>query len=340
VFEVQQCENALRYLLPAKSVSSSATGSFTVPDSFAEVLAHILLLAAVVMWGWTFVGTKILVAELAPVDIFAARLAIGVPFLGILLLARGVRPHFGRADVTRLLLGGGVLTVHFLIQAVALTTTSASNSGWIIAVTPLVLAVVSYLVLRERLGWTAIAGIVVALLGVLLLVSRGRVRDLGALQTTGDWLMLLSTLTWAIFTAVTRDVARRHNPLAVTFAVMLAAAAVTAVLWWAAGNLEDLTTMSSRSLVALLYLGIAGLALGNWFWQFGIASVGAARAGLYLYLEPLATVALAAPLLGEPFGLFTALGGGLILGGVYLGQRGRSTAGPARIHPQVTSAER
>jgi drug/metabolite transporter (DMT)-like permease len=312
------------------------------------VIAHILLLTAVVVWGWTFVGTKIVVAELAPVDIFAARLAIGVPFLGVLLLARAglkarldtdVRPRFERADLARLLAGGGVLTIHFLIQAVALTTTSASNSGWIIAVTPLVLAVVAFLVLRERLGWTAIAGIGVALLGVLLLVSRGRLRDLVALQTTGDWLMLLSTLTWAIFTVVTRDVARRHNPLAVTFAVMVAAAAVTAVLMLAVGDPRSFASMSARGMVALLYLGIAGLALGNWFWQIGIATVGAARAGLYLYLEPLATVALAVPLLGEPAGLFTLLGGGLILGGVYLGQRGQAAAKAAPLPPEVTSAE-
>lgn len=266
-------------------------------------------------------GTKILVAELSPVEIFAARLAIGVPFLGILLLARGVRPHFARADLTRLLFGGILLTIHFLIQAVALMTTSASNSGWIIAVTPLVLAIVSFLILRERLGWSAIAGIIVALLGVLLLVSRGRIRDLGALQTTGDWLMLASTLTWAIFTVATRDVARRYNPLAVTFAVMLAAAVLTAILMLAVGDLDRVRSLSFRGVLALLYLGIAGLALGNWFWQIGIATVGAARAGLYLYLEPLATVALAVPLLGEPFGVFTAVGGGLILAGVYLGQR-------------------
>jgi drug/metabolite transporter (DMT)-like permease len=54
-----------------------------------------------------------------------------------------------------------------------------------------------------------------------------------------------------------------------------------------------------------------------------VARLGAARAGLYLYLEPLSTLALAVPLLGEPFGPFIALGGGLVLAGVYLGQRGR-----------------
>jgi len=303
------------------------------------VIAHILLLSAVIIWGWTFVGTKLLVAELSPVDIYAARLAIGVPFLGILLLARRVRLQFDRADVATLVLGGAILTVHFLIQAYALTTTSASNSGWIIAVTPLVLAVVSYLVLRERLERNTVVGIAVALLGVLLLVSRGRLRDLGALQTTGDWLMLLSTLTWAIYTVATRNVARRHDPLAVTFGVMLAAAAFTAVLMLAAGDPDRIRSLSLRGVLALIYLGIAGLALGNWFWQVGIAAVGATRAGLYLYIEPLATVALAVPLLGEPFDPFTALGGGLVLAGVYLGQRRQVPADAPGVGAKIAAPD-
>jgi drug/metabolite transporter (DMT)-like permease len=49
--------------------------------------------------------------------------------------------------------------------------------------------------------------------------------------------------------------------------------------------------------------------------------LGASHAGLYLYLEPLATLALAVPLLGEPLGPFVVLGGGLVLAGVYVGQR-------------------
>ena len=63
--------------------------------------------------------------------------------------------------------------------------------------------------------------------------------------------------------------------------------------------------------------------MASWNRNFsGLRSkLGATRAGLFLYLEPLATLALAVPLLGEPFGPLVALGGGLVLAGVYLGQR-------------------
>jgi drug/metabolite transporter (DMT)-like permease len=287
------------------------------------MLPRVLLLSAVVIWGWTFVATKILVAELGPVEIFALRLAIGLPFLGGVLLVKRVPLRFARADATPLFLGAAIFTLHFLVQISALGTTTAINAGWIISVSPLALAVLSFLFLRERIGWGGVAGIGVATIGVLLLVSRGSLTDLGWLHSTGDWLVLASAHTWALYTVVTRDLVQRRHPLAVTFGILLIAAVCTAILFAASADVASVRSLSPRGIVALLYLAIPGLALGQWFWQEGVARLGATRAGLYLYFEPLATLALAVPLLGEPFGPFIALGGALVLGGVYMGQRER-----------------
>lgn len=193
------------------------------------MLPRVLLLSAVAIWGWTFVATKILVAELGPVEILALRLAIGLPFLGLLLLVKRVPLRFGRADARPLLLGGAILTLHFLVQIAGIVTTTATNTGWIISASPLALAVFSYLFLRERIGWTGVAGIAVATTGILLLVSGGRLADLGWLRSTGDWLVLASAHTWALYTVATRDLARRRDPLAVTFGILLIAAVLTRV---------------------------------------------------------------------------------------------------------------
>jgi drug/metabolite transporter (DMT)-like permease len=190
-------------------------------------------------------------------------------------------------------------------------------------VSPLVLAGLSFIFLGERIGWPGVAGIAVATAGIVLLVSRGSVSDLQWMRSTGDWLVLASAHTWAIYTVVTRDLVRRRPPLAATFAVLSVAALLTAVLFAALGDPDSIGRLSMRGMLALLYLAIPGLALGQWFWQEGVAQLGASRAGLYLYLEPLATVALAVPLLGEPFGTVAAAGAALVLAGVFLGQRDR-----------------
>ena len=266
-------------------------------------------------------ATKILVAELGPVEIFSLRLALGLPFLGVVLLMRRTPLGFTRADAPPLLLGGAIFTLHFLVQIRGIETTSATNTGWIIAASPLALAVLSYLLLRERIGWGGVVGIAIATAGILLLVSRGHPGDLAWLRSTGDWLVLVSAHTWALYTVATRDLSRRRDPLAVTFTILLIASVLTFALFAARGDMARVRALSPRGIVAVLYLAIPGLAIGQWFWQEGVARLGAARAGLYLYLEPLATLALAVPLLREPFGAFTAIGGGLVLGGVWVGQR-------------------
>lgn len=285
------------------------------------MLPHVLLFSAVVIWGWTFVATKILVAELGPVEILALRLALGVPVLAFVLRVRRIPLGFTRADVRPLLLGGGILTAHFLVQIAGIVLTTATNTGWIISVSPLAIAVLSFLLLRERVGRYTLVGIGVATAGIVLLVSRGRPGDLGWLHSTGDGLVLVSAHTWALYTVVTRDLARRRHPLAVTFGILLLAGAASWLLFAVAGDVASVRGLSPRGIVALLYLAVPGMALGQWFWQAGVAGLGATRAGLYLYLEPLATLVLAVPLLGEPFGWSVAVGGVLVLTGVWLGQR-------------------
>jgi drug/metabolite transporter (DMT)-like permease len=293
------------------------------------MLPRVLLLSAVIIWGWTFVATKVLVSELGPVEILGLRLAIGLPALGGVLLVKRTPLRFTREDARPLLVGGAIFTLHFLVQIAGIRTTTATNTGWIISLSPLVLVALSALVLRERIGWSTIAGIAIATFGVLLLVSRGKFADLGWLRSAGDWLVLVSAHTWAVYTIVTRDLARRRNPLAVTFAILLITAALTAIPFAFSANVQSIRSLSPRGLAALLYLAIPGLALGQWFWQEGVARLGAARAGIYLYVEPLATLTLAVPLLGESFTPLVALGGGLVLAGVYVGQRDRRTETPS-----------
>lgn len=288
-----------------------------------NILPRILLLTAVTLWGWTFIATKILLEELGPVEIFALRLAIAVPLLGVLLLARRTSLEFSRRDLIAIAVAGAIFGIHFVLQLTGLRTTTATNTGWIITFTPLTLAVLSWLLFREPIGRGIAGGIGIATVGIVLLVSRGHPADLGWVRSVGDWLILLSTFTWALYTVATRNIVMRRDPLAVTFAISVGSAIAIAIPFAVIADAGAILSLSLRGLAALLYLAVAGSVLGQWFWQVGVARLGASRAGLYLYLEPIATLVLAVPMLGEAFGAWVAIGGGLVLAGVYVGQRDR-----------------
>jgi drug/metabolite transporter (DMT)-like permease len=282
--------------------------------------ARLLLLAAVVIWGSTFVATRICLEHFHPVAIVGWRFAIGIPLLAGLVLKRRTRLDFGRRELPRLALSAAIFAGHFLLQAVALQHTTASRTGWIIAVTPLVLAVLAAGWLGERTRPRLWLGIATATLGLLLLVSEGNLRSLGGIRGLGDLLVLISTFTWAFYTLATRDLSRSRDPLAVAFVVSLAAALAGLALALPRFGLAQGSAISWWSIAALLFLGLPGT-LAQWFWQIGIARIGAARAGMFLYLEPLVTTALAVPLLGERLGLAALAGGVLVLAGVGWAER-------------------
>ncbi|MEW6413088.1 MAG: DMT family transporter [Candidatus Zixiibacteriota bacterium] len=284
------------------------------------MLVRVYLLLAVIFWGWSFVATKILLSYVNPVELMGLRFIVGLPVLFVVVFARKVKFSFSPRHRWQVLLGAAIITAHFLIQITGIKYTTATNTGWIISITPLVLAVMSYLILREKIGYKEIAGIAVATAGILLLVSRGDITDLSWLSSVGDWLVLASAHTWALYTVATRDLSRKYDPLAVTSSILLPSAVILVTYMLFTSDWDKFLHLPFEAVLALLFLGVLSLAIAHWFWQEGVSSLGASRAGIFLYLEPLATTALAVPYLGEPFGVFTAVGGMLVLGGVYLAQ--------------------
>lgn len=283
-------------------------------------MTHALLLVAIVIWGWTFVATKVCLEYMSTIQLVASRFLIGAPALYIVARLRGV--SFGYLELARpFALGAFVFSGHFLLQTWALEFTTATNTGWIVAASPLTIALLAALVLKEPIPPAMRLGLAIATLGIVLLLSRGELRSLDWLSSIGDWLALVSTLTWATYTIVTRDLSRARDPVVVALAMTLPLAAAALVLPIVVDAWTPLATLPADAIGALVFLGLGGVAVAQWFWQVGVAKLGAAKAGLFLYIEPLATTALAVPFLGEPFGVFAAIGGILVLAGVFVAER-------------------
>ena len=285
------------------------------------LFVRFLLFVTVIVWGSTFVATKICLGYLSPSEILALRLLLAMPVLAGLIVIQKIRLQFSPSEKRRLLIGSGVFTLHFLIQITGMQYTSATNTGWIISVTPLILVVLSHFVLKERIRINDVAGVIVATLGIFLLMSRGDFTSLGWLASPGDWLVLVSAHTWAVYTIVGRDLSRLHNPIGVAFAFLLPATIVMTTYVGFTSDWSKFIHLPVEPLVALLFLGIVAMGIANWWWQKGVASIGAAKAGTFLYIEPLATTLLAVPILHEAVNVFTFAGGFMVLCGVYWAQR-------------------
>ena len=284
------------------------------------LLARFLLVLTALTWGSTFVATKVCLRYVSPIELMGLRISMALPILLAIIIQKRIKFNLGRHR-KNLIWASLVLAAHFIVQITGIKYTSATNTAWIISMVPLVVAVLAFLILKERLRSWTILGIFLATAGVLFLVSKGDFGDLSWLSSFGDWLVLISAHTWAVYTILSRDASRDINPLLVTFVVLVPSALIALAVMSFTSDWIALVHLPTEAIISLLILSILGTALAHWFWQDGVAKIGAAEAGIYLYLEPIATTLIAVPYLHETFGIFTALGGSLVLIGVWVAGR-------------------
>lgn len=279
----------------------------------------------VVVWGATFIATKIALTEVSPATIVWIRFAMGVVILGATVM---LRKQFAIPEKSEwlyfALLGFIGVTFHQWLQANGLKTAQATTTAWIVATTPVFIALLGWLVLKEKLGWARVGGIALAALGVLLIVSKGNLSALftGREGTIGDLLVLISAPNWAVYTVLSRRELARHPAARMMFYVMLLGWLFTTVWIFGFGpGLSEIPNITLKGWSAILVLGIFGSGLAYIAWYDALQALPASQLGVFLNIEPLVTTLLAALLLNESITWLVLFGGGIIILGIYLVNR-------------------
>ena len=285
---------------------------------------HLAALLTIVIWGTTFISTKVLLVDFLPVEILFIRFMMG--FLALLAVCprrlQGVTRRqeglFALAllavcprrlqGVTRrqeglfALAGLCGVCLYYLLENIALTYTMASNVGVIISVSPCFTALLTHFLMRgeERLRPTFFAGFAVAMAGICLISFNGSALEL---DLRGDLLALLAAFVWACYALLSRKISALGHPTVLTtrrtffygLAFMLPALMVSGV------RLELTRLTAPVNLGNLLFLGLGASALCFVTWNFAVKALGAVKTSVYIYLVPVITVAASVLILREPF---------------------------------------
>ena len=280
---------------------------------------HLCALVTILIWGTTFISTKVLLDSFTPVEILFTRFLLG--YLA-LLLVRPRRLHSGgpRQEVWFAAAGLCGVTLYFLLENIALTLTLASNVGVIISVAPIFTALLAHFFLDgERLSPLFFVGCAAALGGILLINWNGQNLDL---NPAGDLLALLAAGVWAVYSVLMRKIGafgqdnilctRRVFAWGLLF--MVPALAVF-------GYSPDLGALAlPTTLPNLLYLGLGASALCFVTWNRAVGLLGAVKTSVYIYLVPLITVLFSALILREPVTALELAGMALTLVGLALSE--------------------
>jgi drug/metabolite transporter (DMT)-like permease len=286
--------------------------------------AFIEALFTVVVWGASFVATKVALRYASPDVVVWLRFAMGVVILGIAVLVRGkfVLPE-KRDWAYFALLGFLGITFHQWLQSTGLVTAQASTTAWIVATTPVFMALLGWLALNEKLSWLQTGGILLSALGVLLVITRGDLVRLtaGKFGSLGDFLILISAPNWAVFSVLSRRGLQKYPATLMMFYVMAFGWLFSSVLFFAQGGLAQIGIIPWDGWAGIAFLGIVCSGLAYIFWYDALQALTVAQTGAFLNLEPVSTVIVAALILGEQLYLFSMIGGVLILAGVWLVNR-------------------
>jgi drug/metabolite transporter (DMT)-like permease len=289
--------------------------------------AWLILVGANLVYATSYAATRLVLDDVPPALLGLLRLVIGAAVLvpAARLLER-TTPARLRGDGWRIFwMGVFGFAGAFAFGNLGIARSSATNAALLIIAEPVSIMLLGPLVLGERLTRRESLGAVLSVIGAVLVVLDGvpGVTYTLAPHWRGDLLLVLSGLAYASYTLIGRDVLGRRRPLDVTARSIVWGAAAMAPLAVAEWQVGSRPVLSAAAVIGSLYLGLVITALGYLLWNWALARVGAARAAVFITVQPIAGALLGVLWLHEPLTRFTLAGGALIVAGLWLTVRGR-----------------
>jgi drug/metabolite transporter (DMT)-like permease len=275
-----------------------------------------------VVWGLNFIVIKgALPAFASPAAFNAMRWVLASVVLLAITAARRESLRIAPDDRGRILALAGVgivLQQLTFINGIRLTT--AGHSALIMGLSPVMVALGAVALRMDRVPARAWAGILLSVVGLTLLVRPGAV-NLPATAVGGDLLTLGSAACWAAYTLVSRPLAVRYPPAALTAVTISISTVVLVALGLPDLRVQSWQTLDWRAWGAVLYTSVLTIALGYAIWSLALRRIGTTRTAILTNINPVVAVAAAWWLLGERLTANQALGAVCVLAGVALARR-------------------
>jgi drug/metabolite transporter (DMT)-like permease len=294
-----------------------------------------MLVALTLLWGIAFVGIKEVLDELSPTALTILRFAIAdACLLTIMAVAPSARPRFARADLPRLIVLGlcGVPGYHLALNW-GEHRTSASVASLIVAIAPVMVAVLSAAVLRERTTPKRWLGVALAFSGVALLAAADRSGG-GSTSLTGVLVSLIAPASWAVYTIVAKPLTARASPVQVTAGSMLIGS-VGLLPFLSDRTAREIADLSPGGWGWMILLGAGSSVAGYFIFVWALEKMDATKVSVFLYGVPVVALIAAAIMLGEDLGPSVILAAALVISGVVLAQQ-ETPRGAQRDAPTPT----
>jgi drug/metabolite transporter (DMT)-like permease len=269
-------------------------------DEAPDSTVLLLMTMTTVFWAGSFIATKIALRELPAMTIMFYRFIVATTLI-VIIAFRRERTLPSRSDIP-LLLGLGLtgIFIYNILQFNALLYTSAGNASTINALVPLTSSVLATFFIGEKLTKRGIGCIILALIGVIAVITNG---DLSTLLTLGfnrgDLLMLGAMLCFSIYSVFSRKATKRYTPMVVTAYAFLFGFIPMIPLAFIDGSIARIGETSILVWMLILFMAVCSSVVGYLIQQVSLKKIGVTRTMLFMNLVPVFSLILSAIILGD-----------------------------------------
>ncbi len=278
---------------------------------------HLLAIFTIIVWGTTFISTKILLRSFSPIEILLIRFILGFAALAAIYPHR-LKIKDKRQELTFALAGLTGVCMYFLMENIALTYTTASNASVIVSSVPLFSVLLNYK--NEKPSFGFFIGFVLSMAGICI-ISYGSAKM--QINPLGDLLTLCAAVTWAVYSVLTKKISSYgYNMVQSTRRIFLYGIIFMlpfALLMDFSPDIHSL--LNGINIFNFVFLGFGASALCFVTWNSALKVLGSVTTCIYIYAQPIITVATSVLVLHEKITLPSAIGTVLTLAGLIISQQ-------------------
>ncbi|AVK86143.1 EamA/RhaT family transporter [Lysinibacillus sp. B2A1] len=290
-----------------------------------KIPPYVLLLLATLLWGGNFVIGRAVSGDIPPLTLAFLRWCVAfIVFFPIAYRSLKHDWYMLKANwpIVIILSLTGVAAFNTLVY-IGLHYTTSINASLMNSSTPIMIYILSFIFLREKLSKYQLLGTALSLSGVIFIISGGSIASLVDFTfNKGDLIVLVAVFCWSIYSLLIKHYANRL-PGRSTFLVTIFTGAIMLLPFY----IYETATLTSSihwqwsTIAAILYVGIFASVVAFLSWNSGIVQLGANKASIYLNFIPVFASIFAVLFLDEKLHAFQIVGGLAVVAGVIVSGR-------------------
>ncbi len=285
-----------------------------------RIRGHALACMTILIWGTTFISTKVLLRDITPLQILFTRFMIGYLALWA-VCPRLTKIRRKKEELYFLAAGLCGVTLYFLMENIALTYTQASNVGIIVAVSPFFTMFFGIWLLKQRRpGVRFFVGFLIAMTGILCISLEGSQRL--QLNPKGDLLALGAAAVWALYSTITKKISSfGYTTIPMTRRIFFyGLLCMLPVILFSGMKLPAVEQLTMVNIANILFLGLGASALCFVSWNSAVRILGTVQTSVYIYAVPVVTTLASVWILKETVTVIGIAGIVMILSGLLMSQ--------------------